>query len=383
MDPKEKFYRQFQVSAGILQEQIDRLPEVAAIPGERQDAVGHILSGISRLSNQVADAADYVPAYDQRTYSAAVKALTDQVNEATAKITPKSRFQFKQRPGNSAAPAKPDTRRLNLTPNSNNSTASAAAAAAAASSSKPADAKDTVGALPTFTHTASTASASTSKNYNAEIARPAGGMGIRKPSFSTARDIHLSDHSRVHITLPASAARATSAGTLTNLDRCVVDMSVPTRTGADAGAAGAPFASLALKDIAGSAIVAGHVDGPVHVTGLRDCVVMVVARQVRIHECRNVVFYLHCVSRPIIEDCKGVRFAKVPESYLTDKEKAETNLYDQVDDFKWIKATSSPNWSVLPDEEAIPDATWKKALAGGPGVIVDDTLRSLGVGKAN
>lgn len=208
---------------------------------------------------------------------------------------------------NGSAPAKPDTRRLNPTPNS--------AAPAAASSSKPAGAKDTVGALPTFTHTASSTSASTSKNYNAEIARPTDGMGIRKPSFSTARDITLSDHSRVHITLPASAARATSAGTLTNLDRCVVDMSVPTST--STGSAGAPFASLTLKDIAGSAIVAGHVDGPVHVTGLRDCVVMVVARQVRIHECRNVVFYLHCVSRPIIEDCKAVRFAKVPESYVS------------------------------------------------------------------
>ena len=68
---------------------------------------------------------------------------------------------------------------------------------------------------------------------------------------------------------------------------------------------------------------------------------------------------------------------------LTDKEKAETNLFDQVDDFKWIKTTSSPNWSVLPEEEAIPDATWKKALAGGPGVVVDDTLRSLGVAKGN
>ena len=64
----------------VLQEEIGHLPTVAAIPGERQDAIAHILSGISRLSNQVADAADYVPAYDPRAYSATVKALTDQVN---------------------------------------------------------------------------------------------------------------------------------------------------------------------------------------------------------------------------------------------------------------------------------------------------------------
>lgn len=173
-----------------------------------------------------------------------------------------------------------------------------------ASSSKAAAAgaeDTTVGALPT-----TATSPPATKNYNAEIASTPSGAGIRKPSFSAARSVALSDHSRVHIALPVSAARATSAGgTLTNLDRCVVDMTAPT--------ASAPFASLAMKDIEGSVVVAGRVDGPVHVTGVRGSVVAVAARQVRIHECRDVVFYLHCGSRPIIEDCEGVRFVKAPE----------------------------------------------------------------------
>ncbi|KAK4154381.1 hypothetical protein C8A00DRAFT_32810 [Chaetomidium leptoderma] len=385
MDSKEKFYRQFQNSVANLQEQINQLSSFAAVGGERQDAVEHTLSGISRLSKQVADAAEYVPAYDQRTYSDVVKGLRDQVNEAVAKFTPKSRFQFKQRITSGFAVAKPDTRRLNPTTTNTDT--------------KPSEEKDMVTSLPTFnndtTSTPTSASISTSKDYNAQIARPTSrdggpGMGIRSPSFSTARDITLSDHSRVHITLPASASRATSAGTLTNLDRCVVDMSVPTAGGGGGGDAndsssggggGTPFASLTLREIAGSVVVAGHVDGPVHVTGVRNSAVMVVARQVRIHDCENVVFYLHCVSRPIIENCKGVRFAKAPETYLTDKERGETNMFDQVDDFKWLKTTSSPNWSLLPESEAIPGSVWKKALAGGPGVVVDDTLRSLGVGK--
>jgi hypothetical protein len=88
MDPKERFYRQFQVSATgeffwrdaykwmcylhatlALQEQISQLATFAAVGGERQDAIEHILAGISRLTNEVADAADFVPPYDQRTYS--------------------------------------------------------------------------------------------------------------------------------------------------------------------------------------------------------------------------------------------------------------------------------------------------------------------------
>lgn len=66
---------------------------------------------------------------------------------------------------------------------------------------------------------------------------------------------------------------------------------------------------------------------------------------------------------------------------LTDKEKGDANLFDQVDDFKWLKATDSPNWSVLPETEVIPEGVWKTALVAGPAVNVDDTLRTLGVGK--
>lgn len=349
-DPKERFYRQFQNSAECkfsllcysndshrltnnqaIQDQIDQLPNFAAVGGVRQDAVEHILGAISRLSKEVADATEFVPAYDQRGYFDKIKSLEIQVNQAAAKFTSsKSRFRFKKRPDSANhAAARADARRLDLTTNSNSYTD---LTSQAISEEVPTPANST-------------------KNYNAEIASSGAeglGVGIRKPSFSEARDINLTDHIRVHIMLPASASRATSAGTLTNLHQCVVDMSLPTCTGAaaitpgepnnngnananaeandasdanpdpatDARVIGTPFASLTLKDIEGSAIVAGHVNGPVHVTGLRDSVVVVVARQVRIHECRNVVFYLHCVSRPIVEDCKGVRFAKAPGVFV-------------------------------------------------------------------
>ncbi|KAL2268336.1 hypothetical protein VTJ83DRAFT_3182 [Remersonia thermophila] len=369
-DPKDRFYRQFKISVASIEEQISSLPSFSSVGGERQYAVEHVLSSISRLSNDVADASAFLPAYDQRTYSDKVKELRDEVAKAQAQFTPKARFQFKRRPTDGAgagagtsAGARLDSRRPNPVGRVD----------AAAPPAEP-KARDTLGSLPT----AATGTAGVvAKNYNAEIAS---GSGVRKPSFSAARDIALSDHQRMHITLPVSAARATSAGTLTNLDRCVVDMSAPTTSGS---AHGAPFASLALKDIAGSVIVAGHVDGPVHVTNVRDSAIMVAARQVRIHDCDNVVFYLHCASRPIIEGCKGVRFGKTPEGYLTEQEKKTPNLYDQVDDFKWLKATESPNWSLLPEPEAIPESVWKKALAPGPGVVIEDTLHALGVGKSS
>ncbi len=281
-----------------LQDQIGQLSTFSNVGGERQDATENILTGISRLSNEVADAADYVPAYDQRTYTQAIKALTDHLNETASKLAPKARFQFKPRTAGVAKTPSQDSRHLVGEPKSDSTSALAASSLS--------EQRDAVGALPSF-----------DKNYNEEIART-GTRGIRKPSFSAARDISISDHSKLHIILPTSASRATSAGALKNLTSCIVDMSVPT-------AGGAPFASLALKNIDGSLIVAGHVNGPAHITGIRNSVLVVIARQVRIHECENVDIYLHCTSHPIIEDCTGMRFAPAPKTYVSYSKPAKLN----------------------------------------------------------
>jgi hypothetical protein len=158
--------------------------------------------------------------------------------------------------------------------------------------------KDVLGILPSFT-----------KNYNEEMTKgPAG--PIRKPSFSEATNVNISGHSGLHIILPSSASRATSSGSLTTLNRCIVDMSIPTANKAH-------FAGLALKNIKNSLIIAGHVAGAAHITGVEDSIIVVASRQVRMHDCKNVDVYIHCASRPIIEDCKDVRFSPIPECYVS------------------------------------------------------------------
>jgi hypothetical protein len=52
-----------------LQEQMDKLADTSLVGGERTDATDHCLAGIARLSNEVKDAASYVPTYDQRIYA--------------------------------------------------------------------------------------------------------------------------------------------------------------------------------------------------------------------------------------------------------------------------------------------------------------------------
>lgn len=231
--------------------------------------------------------------------------MTDQLNEETAKLAPKTKFQFKPRAANITGVPKAGDDEFVPLPSVRGVPSGLAgpqpAADAQASSSIQSEKRDSVGALPSFP----------SKDYNAEMAKP-GSSGVRKPSFSAARDVNICDHTGLHIILPSTASRATSSGSLTGLTGCVVDMSVPT-------AGQSAFAGLAIKSISKSLIVAGHVNGPAHITGVSDSIVVVAARQVRIHECNNVDFYLHCGSRPIIEDCSGVRFAPIPACYVSNR----------------------------------------------------------------
>ncbi|RYP89558.1 hypothetical protein DL770_004331 [Monosporascus sp. CRB-9-2] len=355
-DPKERFFRHFQAELTkeiAIQDQIDDLAALSPVNGERQMCTDTILAGISRLNNEVIDAGDYIPAYDQRAYSQAIKALTEKLNETTGKFKPKSRFHFKPRAQNATAQAGAADPRSQA-PSQQQSPASPSVAAA--------DDKDE--------HAAS--SQPTSKDYNAELRDPAAKTGgVRKPSFSQARSIALEGHEALHIALPTGAAK--SSASVTDLDRCVVNMSAPTVKG------GRPFAGLALRNVRRSLVVAGRVDGPAHVTGVEGSVVVVAARQVRMHDCHDVDVYLHCASHPIIEDCSGVRFAPIPAAYLPEELNKAPNQWDQVDDFKWLKSDPSPNWSVLPEGERISDARWRDAFGGDPSPNADDILRKFGI----
>lgn len=235
-----------------------------------------------------------LPAYAYK----ALKALREQLNIQTSRLGPKSRFTFS--PTSKEAFLDSVNRKLQSSVSNNDST--------------PTEEKnDNLGDLPSFP-------TNTAKNYNAEMADQPG-PGIRKPSFSAARDIDISAHRNMHIILPTTAARATTSGSITDLQGCVLDMSVPTlaadKPKGTNKSRSSPFASLAVKNVSRSLIVAGHVAGPAHITGVKNSVLVVNARQVRMHECENVRVWLWCGSRPIIEGCKGVRFAEIPGQYVS------------------------------------------------------------------
>lgn len=312
------------------------------------------------------------------TLQQALKALREQVNIQSRGLGPKTGFEFSQ-----------DSKESWVAAGSNKAPAAAAGPGADNDSDDTVQAErtDAVGDLPNITGVGG-AVAGAAKDYNAEMASQ-GGAGVRKPSFSQARDIDISNHRGMHIILPATASRATASGTLTELRGCVLDMSAPfasRKKGSQHGGGGAaPFNTLAIRNISGSLVIAGRVAGPAHVTGVRDSVLVLNARQVRMHECRNVTVYLWCGSHPIIEDCEAVRVAPLPAPFLGrgQDNAAGSNQWDQVDDFGWLKAEASPNWRRLGGEgvgdHAVPEDFWTTTVKGGPALSTEDILRQAGV----
>ena len=62
---------------------------------------------------------------------------------------------------------------------------------------------------------------------------------------------------------------------------------------------------------------------------------------------------------------------------MTIQETPIQRQWDQVDDFKWLKADHSPNWSILPDDEKLDEEIWTDVVPGGPGVGLEDILKRM------
>ena len=62
---------------------------------------------------------------------------------------------------------------------------------------------------------------------------------------------------------------------------------------------------------------------------------------------------------------------------MTTQETPVQSQWDQVDDFKWLKAEHSPNWSILPDDDRLDEQVWTDVVPGGPGVGLEDILKRM------
>lgn len=348
---KERFFRYFQHEVTALQEQMERLATTSSAGGERADAVDHCLASIDRLSHEVKDASSYIPAYDQRTYADAIKALSEKLQGIRNTFAPPKRFQFKTARKNNSATSIADAAEM---------AGGRPGALAGLGSTRPesgADSGMSSGFAPT----------PLSRTSLGEEKREREALGHAEFSNS---GVVISNHTGSRIILPGSSFHAAGSATVSNLHRSVVDLSPPTTRGS-------PFASLMLKNIKGSLIVCGHIAGPIHVTGVENSVLVIACRQFRMHRSQNIHVYLHCSSRPIIEGCQGIRFAPLPTTYVTPDLLQVANHYDQIDDFTWLKPEPSPNFSLLPEGDRVDEEVWSTIVPGGHSTSLDAILRAV------
>ncbi|XP_074580245.1 tubulin-folding cofactor C [Curcuma longa] len=118
--------------------------------------------------------------------------------------------------------------------------------------------------------------------------------------------------------------------------------------------------ALFIHRLTNCRVYSGPVLGSILIEEVNDCLLMLASHQIRIHHATATDFYLRVRSRPIIEDCSAVRFAPYRLFYEgIDTELRdcglgeETRNWANVDDFKWLRAVQSPNWSLIPDEELL------------------------------
>ena len=243
-----------------------------------------------------------------------IKALHEKLQETKTALAPKSKFSFKSAKKNNSAISLSDAAELAMQQHAHLLKPSYLSSGESSLPPTPADAvtppkdsqsksieppdKDSLGR---FLNAAGVQSV-------AQEDRPH--SAVRKMSFTSSNEVNISAYTAVHIILPNSAAHATSSGSLTYLDRCIVDMSIPT-------ASTQPFAALTVKDVKSSLLICGNVSGSTHVTNVDSSVLLVTTRQFRMHQCRNCIVYLYINSDPIIEDCAGIRFAPLPKAFVS------------------------------------------------------------------
>jgi hypothetical protein len=68
-----------------------------------------------------------------------------------------------------------------------------------------------------------------------------------------------------------------------------------------------------------------------------------------------------------------------PSTASTPLAQQSPNLFAQVQDFNHLKASVSPNFSLLPPEDVVPDEVWRDVVPGGPGWSLNDILKGVGI----
>ncbi|CAI5459957.1 unnamed protein product [Closterium sp. Yama58-4] len=326
------------------------------------------VAALREVEELVAHFAPSVPRRDVEQMTSRVAALRANLESARSASKPKKRFAFSSRgqkktlPENKDVPnsqksleqpkslsslqavdgcqveQEGDRRRTGMVPWSSVVEPTAASGGAAASAAAAAAAARGEAAPGTASSTAAWLGAAGESDASAGVPSAITPISSARPSLS------ISHRSHEHIQISPEQHRR---GELTSqhLSHCHVSVR---------GVLSAVF----LRHVRDCHVSLCPVSGACHVEDASGSTVAVASHQLRIHQTERADFYVRTRSRPLIEHSKGVRFAPYSREYdgleadLKDADLAvDGGLWGHVDDFGWLRAVPSPNWSVIPEEE--------------------------------
>jgi hypothetical protein len=293
---------------------------------------------ISELRGKVVSACTFLPTYDIRQSQSKVEALSQATSKSKSKLVKKAKFGFKNR---SKVKKRGETKTSSSsslsTSSSSSSSSSSSNSATSSSSAQPAAVipkQDQFTNAPPIHDTSAAVSASQkleeimkkaelpftiADQSDATVFHGVGDAGIQD------KDLKLSQLTNTTLSVCSSAT------------------------------------ACRMNDLKDATILLGPVKGSVHIERADGCTFVIACRQLRIHYATNCTFYVHVNSSPIIEDTKDVQFAPYCLQYdglaaqMAEAQQGgfipENNKWDDVQDFMWLRAQQSPNWSVLPEDK--------------------------------
>lgn len=310
----------------------------------------------TQMETASAQASYFLPSWDQRQCSIATQELKDKIEAARLQLLPKKKFAFSKKV------SRVKGSELSLAASEGMGAAPVSAGGTSANIgtahllSHP---QITSTAVNGETTSASTFMASTETTHNHPSSSPS------SAAIATDRDVALVKEGRGLMGLRGSVI-VLDPETIGGRDYVLIDLQ-----GCSIYLMG-HLPALRLLGLVDCLIVAGPVTGACFVDTALRCQIHLASYQVRIHRSIDTDFHLRVKSKPIVEHTSRVRFSPLLLAAMTSecagddrdaqvmtlmhkhKLGEETGMFSHVEDFGWIKATHSPNWSLIPEAEASP-----------------------------
>lgn len=291
------FLAHFQSARSDLTTRLDGLKST----GATSDGLERLSQDVTKLRRELTEATSFLPSYDQRQCELRLKETEDTLESLRASAAPKPKFSFKRK---------------------------ASAAPTVTAARKPSE------------HVPVLASTGTD------------------PALSNSALLHSRSHSFLTwASLKNRPSTSASDLSIADVDHCVVTL-LPSDAAKTGGAKSFGITALHVRNVRDSVLILPQIEGSALLHDVIRSVIVLGCHQYRMHTSSSVDVYLHVSSDPIIEHCSAIRFAGYPSSFRGTVDALPESKHQSVKDFSHIRASPSPNWSFLPEEQAITESAW-------------------------